>query len=164
MMPKKGRYITPFDAENASHIMSLADDVRSVTKGLVTMTRQCNSARVQEKIEALVESCRTERGGFTKVFFQFFELEPSPGGNHWTPAAGWRKRLVRYGDLETIRANAGKYHARERKPMPVAPAAPPPPRARTSHEIGQSAAATGRIMKRLALLEARVTTLERISG
>jgi len=68
--------------------------------------RPPNCAGDAKEIAAIIESCRTERGGFTGLFIEHFGV---PRGPKFRLPAQWLKNLVWYGDAAEMRANLAKY-------------------------------------------------------
>lgn len=65
-----------------------------------------NDIATQDKIKAIIESCATPKGGWTRKFFDTFGIET---GHNFHIPDGWKKNLEKTGDLADVEAKAAAY-------------------------------------------------------
>jgi len=67
------------------------------------MNETLNPPSERKEIHAILESCRTPKGGYTNLFMEHMGVQLING---WQLPPAWKKNLEDYGDLEDIKARA----------------------------------------------------------
>lgn len=96
----------------------LKDEPRIAVLREMPVDRSANMPRKQHGLGAMIESCKTERGGFNARFFACMGVHVGPG---FKVPAGWKADLCHSGNAEDIERRGNEYKRQMAQSSPSHP-------------------------------------------